>query len=408
LLITLSKLIEMFERHHLKSVKARIEEPRKFIQVIFGPRQVGKTTLVTQLLSKIPIASLYESADAVAALNTTWLLQIWETARLRMKHSDASEFLLVIDEIQKIDNWSEVVKQQWDRDTREGINIKVIILGSSRLLIQKGLTESLAGRFETIYLGHWSYPEMSTAFGWSIEQYVYFGGYPGSVSLVGDEKRWKNYLIDSLIETSISKDILMLTRIDKPALLKRLFELGCLYSGQILSYTKIMGQLQDAGNTTTLASYLKLLSDCGLLGGLEKYAGNMIRKRSSSPKFQVFNNALITSQSNETYEKAIMNAQLWGRLVESSVGTHLINHAVSERYNLYYWREGNHEVDFILEKGDQVIGLEVKSGRKTDNAGMGIFAGKFHPEKVLLVGTGGIPCEEFLNINPNELFKYSH
>lgn len=394
----------MFERPYLKSIKARIEEPRKFIQVILGPRQVGKTTMVTQLLSQLSISNLFESADAVSATNSAWIAQIWESARLRMKASGATEFLLVIDEIQKIDNWSEVVKQQWDRDTRENINIKVILLGSSRLLLQKGLTESLAGRFETLHLGHWSYPEMQEAFGWSIEQYVYFGGYPGSVSLINDEQRWKNYIKDSLVETSISKDILMLTRVDKPALLKRLFELGSLYSGQILSYTKILGQLQDAGNTTTLANYLKLLSDCGLLGGLEKYAGDIIRKRGSSPKFQVYNNALITSQGNDTYENAIINPELWGRFVESAVGTHLINHSISERYNLYYWRDGNYEVDFVLEKGDKVIGLEVKSGMKADNAGMGIFSERFHPEKVLLVGTGGVPYDEFLKINPKELF----
>ena len=394
----------MFERPHLKYIKRRIEEPRKFIQVILGPRQVGKTTMITQLLSQLSVPCLHESADAVSAISAIWLAQVWESVRLRMKTSAITEFVLVIDEIQKIENWSEIVKQQWDKDTREGKNIKVILLGSSRLLIQKGLTESLAGRFETFHLGHWSYSEMNDAFGWSIEQYVYFGGYPGSVLLTEDEGRWKNYIKDSLIETSISKDILMLTRIDKPALLKRLFELGCLYSGQILSYTKIIGQLQDAGNTTTLANYLKLLSDSGLLDGLEKYAGDVIRKRGSSPKFQVFNNALITSQSADTYEKTIANPMLWGWLVESSVGAYLINCSISERYHLYYWRESNYEVDFVLEKGDKVIGLEVKSGMKTANAGMGVFAEKFHPEKVLLVGTGGIPYDEFLKINPAELF----
>jgi predicted AAA+ superfamily ATPase len=393
----------MYERSYLKQVKSRMEEPRKFIQVILGPRQVGKTTMVNQLLSQLSIPYINESADAIAAINSAWLMQAWETARLKMKVSGASEYLLVIDEIQKIDNWSEVVKQQWDKDTREKVNIKVILLGSSRLLIQKGLTESLAGRFETFYLGHWSFDEMETAFGWSIEQYIYFGGYPGSATLINDEERWKNYIKDSLIETSISKDILMLTRVDKPALLKRLFELGCLYSGQILSYTKIIGQLQDAGNTTTLANYLKLLSDCGLLGGLEKYAGSVIRQRSSSPKFQVYNNALLTSQDDETYLTAIVNPKLWGRLVESSVGAHLLNHSVSERYNIHYWREGNNEVDFILEKGNKIIGLEVKSGASSDNAGMGIFNEKFYPDKMLLVGTGGIPYEEFLKINPKEL-----
>lgn len=394
----------MYERIYLKQVKSRIEEPRKFIQIILGPRQVGKTTMVNQLLSQLSISYVYESADAIAATNSTWLMQTWETARLKMKASGALEYLLVIDEIQKIDNWSEIVKQQWDKDTRENVNIKVILLGSSRLLIQKGLTESLAGRFETFYLGHWSFNEMEAAFGWSIQQYIYFGGYPGSASLIGDEERWKNYIKDSLIETSISKDILMLTRVDKPALLKRLFEFGCLYSGQVLSYTKIIGQLHDAGNTTTLANYLKLLSDCGLLGGLEKYTGSVIRQRSSSPKFQVYNNALLTSQDDETYATAIVNPKLWGRLVESSVGAHLLNHSISERYNLYYWREGVNEVDFILEKGDKIIGLEVKSGASADNAGMGIFNEKFHPNKMLLVGTGGIPYDEFLKINPKELF----
>ena len=404
MLSVLSKFNFMFERSYLKSVKTRIEEPRKFIQVILGPRQVGKTTMVIQLLSQLSIPNLHESADAISATNSAWLVQVWESVRLRLKASGATEFLLVIDEIQKIDNWSEIVKQQWDKDTRESINIKVILLGSSRLLIQKGLTESLAGRFETLYLGHWSYSEMQEAFGWNIEQYVYFGGYPGSATLINDEERWKNYIKDSLIETSISKDILMLTRVDKPALLKRLFELGCLYSGQILSYTKILGQLQDAGNTTTLANYLKLLSDCGLLGGLDKYAGDVIRKRGSSPKFQVYNNALITAQSDNRYEEAIVDPELWGRLVESSIGTHLLNHSISERYNLYYWREGNYEVDFVLEKGDKIIGLEVKSGKRGENEGMGMFAERFHPEKVLLVGTGGIPYAEFLKINPKELF----
>lgn len=394
----------MYERCYLKQVKSRIEEPRKFIQVILGPRQVGKTTMVNQLLPQLSISYVSESADAISATNSAWLMQAWETARLKMKASGASEYLLVIDEIQKIDNWSEIVKQQWDKDTRENVNIKVILLGSSRLLIQKGLTESLAGRFETFYLGHWSFAEMETAFGWSIEQYIYFGGYPGSALLINDEERWKSYIKDSLIETSISKDILMLTRVDKPALLKRLFEIGCLYSGQILSYTKITGQLQDAGNTTTLANYLKLLSDCGLLGGLEKYAGSVVRQRSSSPKFQVYNNALLTSQDDETYSTAIVNPKLWGRLVESSVGSHLLNHSISERYNLYYWQERNNEVDFILEKGDKVIGLEVKSGVSADNRGMGIFNEKFHPDKMLLVGTGGIPYTEFLKINPKDIF----
>ncbi|MDR0972038.1 MAG: ATP-binding protein [Bacteroidales bacterium] len=394
----------MYERPYLKIVKLRLEENRKFIQVILGPRQVGKTTMINQLLSQLSVPYIYESADNIATNSSTWLMQVWDSLRIKMKASGASEYILVVDEVQKFDNWSEVVKQQWDKDTFENINIKVVLLGSSRLLIQKGLTESLAGRFETFYLGHWSFEEMEKAFNWSIEQYVYFGGYPASASLIDDEERWKGYIKDSLIETSVSKDILMLTRVDKPALLKRLFELGCLYSGQILSYTKIIGQLHDAGNTTTLANYLKLLSDCGLLGGLEKYSASVIHQRASSPKFQVYNNSLITSQGGETFLTATANPKFWGRLVESSVGAHLINNAVSQRYNLYYWREGNNEVDFVIENKGKVIGLEVKSGSSSENKGMSVFNERFHPDKLLLVGTGGIPYDEFLKINPKELF----
>jgi predicted AAA+ superfamily ATPase len=280
----------------------------------------------------------------------------------------------------------------------------VILCGSSRLLLQRGLTESLAGRFETIHVMHWSFAEIEAAFGWNIGQYVYYGGYPGAAHLIDDEKRWKSYVRDSLIETSVSRDILMLTRIDKPALLKRLFELGALYSGHILSFTKIVGQLQDAGNTTTLANYLRLLSDCGLLCGLEKYAGETVRQRASTPKFQVYNNALTSAQETVTFSEMILNPKLLGHYVESAVGAHLLNFSVSEHYGVYYWREGACEVDFVLKKGNKLIGIEVKSGMKAENRGMKRFNDSFHPDKMLIVGTGGIPYTEFLKINPDELF----
>ena len=392
------------ERVYLQTIKSRIYEPRMFIQVIVGPRQVGKTTMVNQLLEQIDMPYIFESADAMPSSNSVWLNQIWDSARTRTKMSEQKEFLIVIDEIQKIENWSETVKRNWDKDSNEKINIKVILLGSSRLLIQKGLTESLAGRFEKTYLGHWSYSEMREAFGWNLEQYIYFGGYPGSAQLISDENRWKNYVKDALIETSISKDILMLTRVDKPALLKRLFELGSIYSGHIVSFTKLIGEMQDAGNTTTLSHYLTLLSDCGLLGGVNKYAGEQVRSRASQPKFQVYNNALLSSQSNDKFDDMILNPKEWGRLVESSIGAHLINYAAMERFNLYYWREKNDEVDFIIEQGGEIIGIEVKSGRRATNKGMTIFAEKFKSKKVIVVGTGGIPIEEFLTMNPIYLF----
>ena len=394
----------MFERPHLQPLINRIQEQRKFIQVILGPRQVGKTTLMNQLVQKYPFGSIVVSADAIGAYNTYWLEQQWEIARIKLAQNGGKEFLLVVDEIQKIDNWSEIVKSLWDQDTSNHIPLKVIVLGSSRLLIQQGLTESLAGRFETTFMSHWSYSEMQAAFGWNEQQYVYFGGYPGSATLVSDEQRWKQYVRESLIETSISKDILMLTRVDKPALMKRLFELSCNYSGQILSYNKMLGQLKDAGNSTTLTHYLSLLSTAGLVTGIEKYSNNIIRKKSSSPKFQVYNTALINAQSNTSFEEAMGNPAFWGRLVESAVGAHLLNQAVSGDFALSYWREGNDEVDFVIEQ-KLLICIEVKSGASQNKTGMAAFKKKFNPDKILLIENTGLSWQAFLQINSKELFK---
>jgi uncharacterized protein len=394
----------MFERPYIQQLTNRLKEPRSFIQVLMGPRQVGKTTLIGQILDKLNAPYLSISADAVANSGETWLEQQWEAARLQLKSSEAPEFILSIDEIQKISNWSEVVKKFWDEDTRAKQNIKVILLGSSRLLLQQGLTESLAGRFETSYLGHWSFAEMEQAFGVTPEQYVWFGGYPGAAALMSDEDRWKKYVNDALIETSISKDILMLTRVDKPALLRKLFELGCLYSGQVLSYTKIVGQLHDAGNTTTLAHYLQLLDTAGLLAGIEKYTGEQLRQRSSSPKFQVHNTALLTAQQGDSMKEVLAKPDVWGRWVEAAIGAHLVNHQLSEGYTVHYWRHRNDEVDFVLEKKGKVIGVEVKSGAKQKAPGMEAFKKQHEPNKVLLVGNSGVPWQEFLKLNPTLIF----
>ncbi|MBL7891468.1 MAG: ATP-binding protein [Bacteroidia bacterium] len=392
-----------YQRRQIKLLEQRVSEPRKFIQVVMGPRQVGKTTLVTQLLKKNRIPHFFISADTVPNSDIVWLEQQWEVARIKCKQSGAKEFLFVIDEIQKINNWSETIKRIWDMDSRERNPIKIILLGSSRLLLQQGLTESLAGRFETIYLGHWSFAEMNDAFGWNANQFVWFGGYPGSADFISDEDRWKKYVSDSLIETSISKDILMLSRVDKPALMRRLFELGCLYSGQILSYNKILGQLLDAGNTTTLAHYLELLDTAGLLAGIEKIGDN-IRKRGSSPKFQIHNSALISAQRQELFDEVLNNPEQWGRMVESAIGAHLLNYSLTEKFKIYYWRHRNDEIDFVLEKGGKLIGLEVKSTGVKKASGMAAFQKTFKPFKVLLIGNSGLSWQEFLKINPVELF----
>ena len=372
--------------------------------IILGPRQVGKTTMVKQVLESVKTPHLFLSTDGVGSSNTVWIKQQWETARIQLKISEAKEFLLVIDEIQKISQWSEFVKEEWDFDTNNSINIKVILLGSSRLLIQKGLGESLAGRFETIYLGHWTFSEMENAFGYSADEFTYFGGYPGSAGLISNEKRWKDYIKNSLIESTISQDILMMTRVDKPALLKNLFEIGSQYSGQVLSYSKILGQLQDAGNTTTLSHYLELLSISGLLEGLEKYYTEKVRQRSSSPKFQISNTALLSAQVPHSFVEIKKNPEKWGRWVESAVGAHLLNFSKTEDIKLYYWRHVNDEIDFVVVHKEKVIALEIKSGNTQKASGMIAFQKQFKPNKILLIGNSGLPWQEFIKINPIELF----
>lgn len=394
-------------RTEKKLIQNRLEnEPRRFIQVIYGPRQVGKTTLVRQVIKDLGFPHTFVAADAVAASDTIWIAQQWENARLNQKLASHLPHLLVIDEVQKINNWSEQVKAEWDLDTQEDRDIRVILLGSSRLMLQQGLTESLAGRFEATYLGHWSYREMKDAFGLTPSEFIWFGGYPGAISLKEDEDRWKNYVRDALLETSISKDILMLTRVDKPALMKRLFEIGSLYSGQVLSFTKVMGQLADAGNTTTLANYLELLNEAGLLSGIEKYSPNLVRKRSSSPKFMVHNTAIMSGLSNEAHDTLLVDPKAWGRWVESAVGAHLINQSFkNKKLKIYYWREGNNEVDFVVEFKKRIIALEVKTSKVGSLTGMNAFSKNFHPEKSLVVGTGGIPWEEFLQLDVLDLFS---
>ncbi len=349
------------------------------------------------MLDRLDVPSVFVSADEPTVGGTDWLAAQWDRARIAAAEAGKAGAVLALDEVQKIPGWSETVKRLWDHDSRARRPLKVVVLGSAPLLMQQGLTESLAGRFEILHLPHWSYAEMQAAFGFSLEQYLYFGGYPGAAQLAKDPQRWRRYLLDSLIETTIARDVLLMTRVDKPALLRRLFELGCRYSGQVLSYTKMLGQLQDAGNATTLAHYLDLLGGAGMLTGLQKYAGKAVRQRGSSPKLQVLNTALMTAQSGLSPDDARTDREFRGRLVESAVGAHLANAAASGDCELFYWRERSHEVDFVVRVGRSVIAIEVKSGRAPDAfPGLGAFTEAFEPTRTLLVGGDGIPLEEFL------------
>ena len=392
-----------YKRPQFSAVLERMNEPRKFIQVLAGPRQVGKSTLIDQVLEECTLTHYLYNADGVDENDTDWIRRVWESARTQMDTKQQTEAILVIDEIQKIKRWSDIVKREWDADTRNRRQLKLFLLGSSRLMLRKGLTESLAGRFELIRLGHWTLQEMEDAFGLTLDEWIYYGGYPGSASLIKDMRRWRKYIKESLVAPAIEKDIIMTSNIYKPALMKQLFELGCSYSAELLSLTKALGQLQDAGNVTTLSSYLNILNQCNLLAGLQKYANDDARRYQSVPKFQVYNNALLTAYRGTTYDKDRIDPQIWGRWVESAVGGYLLGDAEDGGYKVYYWRERSDEVDYIVASQGTAIALEVKSGRRGMNSGLPKFCENFHPKRALVIGTDGIPFKEFFQMKIEDL-----
>ena len=416
-----------FSRAQKKILLERLAEEPRWLILVSGPRQCGKTTLVQQALSELGWSNGYVAADeptgAIMGTGSAfpdtgddgtvmrtddvkdeqWLVHTWALARARIEAGEGAP-VLALDEIQKIPNWSEIVKGLWDDDRRRGLQLHVVLLGSSPLLVQRGVSESLAGRYEPIRLSHWSFPEMSRAFGVDLPGYVYFGGYPGAASLIHDEDRWRTYVLGSLVEPNIESDILAMERVDKPALLKQLFELAAVYSGQILSYNKMLGQLQDAGNTTTLARYLDLLASAGLVTGLQKYSERALRRRASSPKLLVLNTALMSASSEYTFEEAKADRSHWGRLVESSVGAHLYN-TLTPEIRLHYWRENSLEVDYVLQRSRRLVSIEVKSGQRKPNLkGIAAFSERFKVSNKVVVGEKGVPLEEFLSVPAEEWF----
>lgn len=394
----------MYKRNVYDTIIKRLNEQRMFIQVVMGPRQIGKSTVVRQVLDDLGKPYLFFTADTIPSTSPTWISQCWATARLQMRTMQQDELILVVDEIQKLKNWSEYVKKEWDADSLSHLNLKVVLLGSSRVLLEKGLAESLMGRYEEIRMSHWSYREMQEAFGMSLEQYIYYGGYPGAAPLISDEERWASYVNGAIIDATINKDILMDSPISKPALLRQTFELSVAYSGKILSLTKMLGALQDAGNTVTLAGYLNLLGDSGLVTGLQKFSMDVARKRASIPKYQVFNNALLSVQSGLTFAEATADGKRWGQIFESAIGAYIVSEAFVHRFEVYYWRDGNDEVDFVLKKNKKIVAIEVKSNGESQTAGMERFRKLFNPTASFIVGENGIKPEVFLSMDLRQLF----
>lgn len=391
-----------YRRKLVSQIANRLEEPRQFIQIVVGPRQTGKTTAVIQALEIVSAKQHFVSADDPGVASVEWLKNEWNRARMLCKNIK-SEAVFIVDEIQKIPDWSSAVKLMWDEDTRRGVPLKVILTGSSTLLLKKGMSDSLMGRFEELYSSHWSLRECSEAFGFTLEEFLYFGGYPGAARMRDDVDRWRRYMSTSIVEPTISQDILQMTEVRKPALLRNLFYLGAAYSSQELSYVKLLGQLHEAGNTTTLAHYLELLKRAGILCGLEKFTFEKIKQRRSSPRFMVFDTSLMVLAADVLPNQVIQNTIFRGHLVESAVGAYLLARSQEEEFSVYYWRDKNYEVDFVIQKGASITAIEVKSGEVRNTNGNLAFLKRYPQALSYVIGSENCSVEDFL-LGKIELF----
>ena len=386
----------MFERKIVSEILRLASISPRRLQIVIGPRQVGKTTAARQAAARSECPCHYASADEALPPGPEWIEAQWNAA-LRLAAPCGAPVWMILDEIQKVRGWSEEVKRLWDADTTG--KVQPLLLGSSALLLQKGMSESLAGRFFLHRCSHWSWPEMRNAFGWDLETWLVFGGYPGAATYIADPELWLRYISDSLIDTTLSRDILQLETVAKPALLRHLFGLATHYPSQVLSFNKMLGQLVDAGNTTTLSHYLQLLGQAFLTTGLSAYSGGEVRRRASSPKLIIQNNALVTACNPRALAMKNTDTAWRGRLVENAVGAALLQEYTSPTTSLYYWRDGMFEADFVLADGPELFGIEVKSGRPDKISGLAAFKMKYPKASPLIIGSSGIPLEKFFE-NP--------
>lgn len=348
----------LFQRPFVAQLAHRLDGMQPLIQVLTGPRQVGKTTGVRQLMAQCSYPQHYANADDVLVSDRSWLLEQWQQALLLGEGA-----LLVVDEIQKVVNWPETIKALWDAQPGR---LRVLLLGSSALQIQSGVTESLAGRFELLRVHHWTFAELHAAFGYDLPRYLAFGGYPGAVALEHDPDRWYAYMKDAIVEAVIGKDILQSRKVANPALFRQAFEILCAYPAQEISYTKLLGQLQDKGNTDLVKYYIELYGGAFLLHALQKYSPKTWLARSSSPKMLPACPALYSMVAGVD---VMRSTEQRGRAFELVVGAELMQLPGQ----VFYWRERNDEVDFVYQYRERLYAIEVKSGRKKSARGLDAF-----------------------------------
>jgi uncharacterized protein len=344
----------------LNVMRQRLTEPAPgHVQVLTGPRQVGKTTLLLELAKHWGKRALYAAADTPEASLPGWWEQQWQRAEQLAQSRGA---VLLIDEIQYLAHWSRLLKAGIDRVRRERIALHVVVSGSSSLHIGKGARETMAGRYERLQLLHWSAAEIAERFGVTaskaVEQTVQYGSYPGAVSLLSDLTRWREYVRQSIMEPAVGRDLMMLETIRKPALLRQVFALCTGHPAEIISLQKLCGQLTDKGSLETVAHYLHVLEEAYLVAAVPKYSEKALRQRAAPPKLIVLNNAFLGATSNRLPPQPDAEPERWGRWVENAC----LAHAWNAGQQVCYWRAEPYEVDMVLDGSWGRWAIEVKSG----------------------------------------------
>jgi predicted AAA+ superfamily ATPase len=357
-------IAEEFRRSYVECrelLTRRLAEPAPGrIQLLAGPRQVGKTTLLLEIAEALGRRALYAAADAPEAA----LPGFWERLLARAEDVAAAEgrAVVLLDEAHLLHDWAGHLKGIWDRFRRRRTPVHVVATGSSSLHLAAGSRESLAGRFERITLAHWSASSIADAFHLAPEDaaelLVRMGSYPGAYPLRQDVPRWSAYVRDAILEPAIGRDILALAAVRRPALLRQVFAVAASSPAQIVSLQKIQGQLQDAGAIETVAHYLALLEEAFLVAPIPKFSVRTARRRAAPPKLVTLNNALVAVMDPQGIAQAGRDPGRFGSWVENAC----LAHAWSSGQRVSYWREEPLEVDGVLEGSWGSWAIEVKTG----------------------------------------------
>lgn len=349
-----------FERTHVQALLSRLSLPSPAVQAVVGPRQVGKSTLIRQVLEKLEAPTVFLSCKSVQYRQTGWIHKEWEIARLLAKHH--GHCVIAVDDAQRLPGWAPLLCQLHKEDLEQQRDIRIVITGSSELELLQQLKDKFPQSHEVIRAGYWTYPEMRCAFNWGIEQYLFYGGLPRSGDEPSDDETWLNWIRELMFDNLLKEDVKAVAPAQNHEAIFDYFKVSSVHSGNIMSYAQLAQKLPFTVKPTTLANYQKVLSRAGISNGLARIQDGGEISRSGSPKLQLSSNAWLTGMMNSRFDKLRSQGVIWKQVFKSAVGAHLLNFAQENAYSVHYWFDRQHRVDFVLKKNDALVPIVVMPG----------------------------------------------